>query len=159
MFPNQPYHEPATKPRGTQQPRYSAFQNGYNRTTSANRVHDLLTTIAMVRGWDKTRSVWLAGFGRAGPTALLARALAGDAVEKAAIDMNHFDFDAVTTDTDPMLLPGALKYGGIYSFATLCNGGKTLLANARSGAESPGSSVQMKPEGGDRVQMIEWLLK
>ncbi|MEO6435115.1 MAG: hypothetical protein ABIP55_05065, partial [Tepidisphaeraceae bacterium] len=94
-------------------------------------VHDLLSAIALARGWEKTRNVRIAGFAGAGPQALLAHALAGDASASAAIDLDGFDFDRVSGETDPMLLPGALKYGGIYGFAPLCAGRPTLLCNAR----------------------------
>jgi len=48
-----------------------------------------------------------------GPAVVLARSVAGDAVARTAADLNRFRFDAVTATSDPMLLPGAVKYGGL----------------------------------------------
>jgi hypothetical protein len=152
---------PATKP--TSAPTYAAFTIGYNRSIAANRVHDLLTVIAMTKGWDKTRSVRLAAFGEAGTTAFLARILASDSIDRAVIDINGFDFDKIKDDTDPMLLPGALKYGGIYGFVPLCKGGPTMLCNARPGEDriKPAANAQviLEPAGRDRLSMIDWLLQ
>jgi hypothetical protein len=103
----------------------------YERSVLANRVHDLLTAIEMARGIPGVKSVRLLGLGECAPAALLARALAGDAVARAAVVLDGFDFDSITDDTDPRLLPGALKYGGVRGFAALCAGRPTFLYNAR----------------------------
>ena len=108
---------------------YGGFFYGYNRGVLQNRVRDLLSLIAMVRGWEGTREVDLVGTGAAGPWSLLARAASGEAIARAAIDCNGFDFDQVKAVEDDMMLPGALKYGGLLSFAALCEGGKTVLFN------------------------------
>src|SRR5205807_2484320 len=68
-------------------PRYAGFTFGYNRTLLAERVHDVLTAVAFARGFEKTRKVHLAGFGKAGPWLLLARGLCDDAVARTAADM------------------------------------------------------------------------
>jgi hypothetical protein len=116
---------------GYEKQKYGGFFYAYNRGVLANRVHDLLSEIALVRGWTGTRKVNLVASGTVGPAALLARALAGDAVATAAIDLDGFDFDQVKTDDDPMMLPGALKYGGICGFVPLCDSGQTMLAGVR----------------------------
>src|SRR5690606_34227222 len=100
-------------------PYHGGYVLGYQRSILADRVHDLLSAIAMARGMEGVRRVHLLASGEQGPAGLLARALAGAEVERAAIDLGQFDFDRVTGDTDPMLLPGALKYGGIYAFVPL----------------------------------------
>jgi len=90
---------------------FAGFFYGYNRGVLANRVHDLLTVIAWAG--DGARRVQLAAFDRAGVWALLARALSDGAVDRAAIDVHGFDFDRVEDVWDEMMLPGALKYGGV----------------------------------------------
>jgi hypothetical protein len=89
--------------------------------------------IAFARGMDGVKSLRLLASGDAAPQGVLAAALAGDAVQKTAVDLAGFDFDGVTDDRNPNLLPGAVKYGGIYAFATLCSGTgrQTLLSGAR----------------------------
>lgn len=112
---------------------YGGFYYGYNRGPLANQVHDLLTEIGFVRGWTKVRQIDLVAFGSTGPAALLARGLAGNAITISDIDLNGFDFDQVKDSFDPMMLPGALKYGGIYGFVPLCSSdsGRTQLTGAR----------------------------
>ncbi len=124
---------------------YSAFFNGYERTILGNRVHDLLSAIAFARGVKGLKSLDVLASGDAAPQAVLATALAEDQITRAAIDLAGFDFDKVTSDNDPNFLPGALKYGGIYPFATLCAGPgkKNLLAGAR---ETGGFALAAKTE-------------
>ncbi|HZL36256.1 MAG TPA: alpha/beta hydrolase family protein [Tepidisphaeraceae bacterium] len=108
---------------------YSGYQYGYNPSVLASRASDILSTIALARGWEGAKGIDLVAFGKTGPAALLARALAGNAVRRASIDLANFDFGQVRSDTDPMMLPGALKYGGVFGFAALCDTGSTQLWN------------------------------
>ncbi len=112
-------------------PAYEGFELCYNRGVLADRVHDLLSAIALAKGWSGARSVRIAGFAGAGVEALLARCVAGNAIDRAIIDLDQFDFDRVRDDVDPMLLPGALKYGGVGGFLPLCSSGQTRLHNRR----------------------------
>ncbi|HVX16119.1 MAG TPA: hypothetical protein VHC22_33345 [Pirellulales bacterium] len=52
---------------------------------------------------------------------------------KAAIDVDRFAFEHVASTGDEMLLPGALKYGGLPAFAALCAPGDLWLAGADDG--------------------------
>ncbi len=114
-------------------PPYAGFHFAYNRSLLAERVNDLLTLVAFAHRRESVQSVDLVGVGKAGPWALCARALAGEGVGRAAIDLNGFDFDQVKEASDEMMLPGALKYGGLAAFATLCDGRPTVLANPAGG--------------------------
>jgi dienelactone hydrolase len=114
---------------------FAGYTFGYNRTLLANRVHDLLTVIAFGKTITKSQTIHLVGWGEAGPWAVLAKALAGDAVSKTAADLNKFTFSAIKSTSDPMLLPGALKYGGILSFQALCAPGALLAHNEASADE------------------------
>jgi hypothetical protein len=107
---------------------YSGFTFGYNRSLLAERVHDLLTVIAAARDMKDVKRVELAGLEKAGPWALLACALSGDAIKKSVLDLDSFDFDRVKSAADEMMLPGALKYGGIFGFLPLI-AGEVYLAN------------------------------
>ncbi|QEL18836.1 alpha/beta hydrolase [Limnoglobus roseus] len=111
-------------------PTYAGYTFGYNRTLLANRVHDLLTAIGFVKTGLKAKSVHLVGWGEAGLWAVLAKALTGDAVGKSAADLNQFSFEKVTSTNDPMLLPCAVKYGGLLSLLTLCAPESLLSHNA-----------------------------
>jgi dienelactone hydrolase len=110
---------------------YAGFTFGYNRPLLANRVRDILTTVGFARGPEYVKRVHLAGFGKAGPWALLARGLCGDVVDRTAVDTDQFDFDKVKDTGDEMMLPGALKYGGLTALAALGVPGELYLHNFR----------------------------
>ena len=108
-------------PRVKNDERFPAFNYGYNRALLAERVRDLLTTVAFAKT-RQPRAVHLVAFDRAGVWALLSRALAGDAIARASIDLDGFDFAAVQDPFDPMMLPGAVKYGGVGGMLPLVHG-------------------------------------
>jgi dienelactone hydrolase len=111
---------------GDRHVRYAGYTWGYNRTLLAERARDVLATIAYARALPGTRRVVVWGEGRAGTRALLAAALAGPAVDGVVVDAG-WDFDQVESLADPELLPGALRYGGLFAFAGLCAPGELLL--------------------------------
>ncbi len=124
---------PAERPRIKDQDTFSAYNDGYNRTVLANRVRDLLTLVAFAQAngpSDRQTPIHLVAFDRAGVWALLARSLAGDAITRAAIDLAGFDFTQVRQPDDDMMLPGALKYGGLLGFTPLITNGSTELYRA-----------------------------
>ncbi|MFM8292685.1 MAG: acetylxylan esterase, partial [Planctomycetia bacterium] len=92
----------------------AAYTYCYNHTLFAQRVHDVLTILAFLRTGDaegrKPKRIVLAAFGDAGPVAAAALAVAGDAVDRAAIDTGGFRFAALTDYRDAMFLPGGAKY-------------------------------------------------
>jgi dienelactone hydrolase len=141
---------------------YPGYHYGYNRSVIANRASDLLSVIAEARGWTGTKSVRLVAFGKIGPAALLARALAGEAVERASIDLNHFDF-ADVHDADEMMLPGALKYGGIRGIIPLCHSGTTVLWNAAAGEKTElirqTTEVDMREGEGQSAMIIKAVME
>ncbi|MBY0231680.1 MAG: acetylxylan esterase [Gemmataceae bacterium] len=110
-------------------PRLAGYTFGYNRTLLGQRCHDILTAVEFARRQPGTKAVHLAGAGKAGPWVLLARALAGDAVGRTAADLDGFRFEAVKETTDEMMLPGALKYGGLGALAGLAAPHPLLVHN------------------------------
>jgi pimeloyl-ACP methyl ester carboxylesterase len=109
---------------------YSGFTYGYNRGLLAHRVHDVLTSLAFAKTMLKAKEIGLIGAGEFGPVAILAKALAGDAVAKLAADRNGFDFSKITKPDDPMMLPGAVNYGGLDAFVKLCGTTGVSIVNA-----------------------------
>lgn len=109
--------------------KYAGFTFGYNRPLLSNRVHDLLTLTAYARHQQQTQKVHLLGFEGAGPWVLLARGLCGDVVARTAADFNQFRFENVRTINDEMMLPGALKYGGLPALAALAAPGELFVHN------------------------------
>jgi dienelactone hydrolase len=150
--------------------KYAGFTFGYNRSLLAERVHDILTAVAFARGFDKTKKVHLAGFGKAGPWVLLARGLCDDAVARTAADMNRFRFDGVESTADEMMLPGALRYGGLGALASLCgphelfvyrHGGTSSGRWLRGAYAAAGAEDALRREQ-DRVsdeRVVDWLLR
>src|SRR5262249_40011522 len=110
---------------------FAGFTYGYNRPLLAERVHDILTAVAFARTFPQTKSVSLVGFEKAGPWVLLARGLCGDAVTRTAADLNNFRFEQILSMQDEMMLPGALKYGGLPALSALCAPHELYLHNAK----------------------------
>ena len=160
--------EEMKKPPGVDR-RYAGFTFGYNRPLLANRVHDILTAVAYEKAPEKT-TIHLVGFEAAGPWVILARALCGEMVARTAADLNGFRFENVQSNGDQMMLPGALKYGGLPAFAALCAPHELLVHNL----EGCGSSDWLKAafqatgshdhltENRDKVspeKVVQWLLR
>jgi dienelactone hydrolase len=151
-------------------PKYAGFTFGYNRPLLAQRVHDILTAVAFVRGNEKTKQVDLVGWEQAGPWVMLARALCGNAVARTAADVNAFSFEKVKTTDDPMMLPGAVKYGGLYALTGLAAPGElylhhmdraateSWLPSAYAAFNAAGNFVQKADKVG-QDGVADWLLR
>jgi dienelactone hydrolase len=151
-------------------PRFAGYTFGYNRPLLAERVHDILTAVAHARGQKGTKQVHLLGFEQAGPWVLLARGLCGDAVARTAADMHLFRFEKVRDAGDEMMLPGALKYGGLPALAALAAPGELLLHNHQGTGAGQWLPAAYKAAGhADRLQrhaqkqtaeqVVAWLLR
>jgi dienelactone hydrolase len=149
--------------------RYAGYTFGYNRSLVAERVHDILTAVAFAKSHPHAKSVHLIAWESAGPWVVLARALAGDVVGRTAADLDGFRFENVTTNDDPMMLPGALKYGGLPSFAAMCAPGELLLHNHRHTgtgqivpdayrAAAAESKLRREPLRMAGEKVVEWVL-
>jgi hypothetical protein len=93
----------------------AAYSFGYNSTLFAQRTHDVLTLVRFLRTSEvephpSPTSVAVAGFGHAGPIVAAARAVAGDAIDRAAVDTSGFRFGKLLDFRDPQFLPGGAKY-------------------------------------------------
>lgn len=117
--------------------RFCGYTYGYNRTLMAQRIHDVLTAIGYARAQAATHSVYLLGANDGGLWALLAKGLAGEAVQGVAAESPGFRFGDLENVGDPRFLPGALKYGGWAGFASLCAPGRLLLAGDGESANIP----------------------
>lgn len=149
---------------------FAGYTFGYNRPLVSERVADILTAVAYAKNIKGVKKVHLVGFGKAGPWVLLARGLCGDAVQRTAVDLNRFRFEQVKDTNDEMMLPGALKYGGLPALAALCAPGELYLHNAEgigtsswleaayaaSGAPKAWQRHEAKKDTGD---VLQWLLR
>jgi hypothetical protein len=125
-----------TQARKVKNPRESAaYSFGYNHTLFAQRVHDLLSAVKFGREQIRgLKRLDLVGVNGAGAWVGGARAMAGAAVDGAAIDTAGFRFGNVTDIYSPDFLPGGAKYGDLPGALALAAPGKLWLAG--EGAES-----------------------
>jgi hypothetical protein len=149
---------------------YAGYTFGYNRSLLANRVHDILSALAFARGLPQVKECHLLGFGKAGPWVVLARGLSGDAVNRTAADLDQFRFESILSIDDDMLLPGAVKYGGLPVLAALAApyelylhntknaGSDTWLRAAYTAAGQPGN-LSWRSEPASTEQVVSWLLR
>jgi dienelactone hydrolase len=149
---------------------FAGYTYGYNRSLLANRVADALLAVAYAKSQKGTKAVHLVGWGEFGPVAVLAKALAGDAVAKTAADLNRFRFEDIKDTADPMMLPGAVKYGGMPAFLALCAPGEVLAHNhqgtgtgklpqAAYAAARADDKLTRFAEKLDDAKVVEWLVK
>jgi dienelactone hydrolase len=149
---------------------FAGYTFGYNRPLVADRVHDILTAVAWAQGENGVKVIDLVGIGKAGPWVALARGLCGDAVARTAADLDGFRFEQVKDFDDPMMLPGALKYGGLLTLASLTAPHELLVHNTKgcgTGAflaaayEAAGQAnrLQRREEAMAPAAVVEWLLR
>ena len=94
---------------------FAGYTYGYNHPLFAQRAHDVMTMAkflktAKIGSHAQPSSVGVAGFGSVGPVVLAARALAGDAIDRAVVDTQGFRFGKILDYKDAMFLPGGSKY-------------------------------------------------
>jgi hypothetical protein len=113
--------KPLEQTRVVPNPReFAGYTFGYNDTLFVQRVHDILTLVAWVRNEDHgPQKVHLVGVHGAGPLVAAARAIAGKAVDRAAVDTAGFRFANLTSYRDPNFLPGSVKYGDLPALLAL----------------------------------------
>jgi hypothetical protein len=147
-----------------------AYTFGYNHTLFAQRVHDVLSVVRLIRGFDGARfakpsSVDVVAFGVAGPVAAAARAVAREAIDRAAVDTGGFRFGQLSDYRDPNFLPGGAKYGDVPGMLALGAPGKLWVAGETAPAltkkiyqmANAQTALTAMPKG-DRLAAVEWLL-
>ncbi len=147
---------------------FSGYTFGYNRTRLANRVHDILTTVAYVQQYEQVDRIHLLGVAENGPWVILAKAIAGDAIDRTVADLDGFDFDEVDSAAHSMYLPGAVKYGGMAAFLALCAPDEVLLVGdswevpslAADAYRAAGKPDAVRVADDTNVELIlQWLLR
>jgi hypothetical protein len=150
--------------------RMAGYTFGYNRPLLSQRVHDVLTAVGFARKQEGVKTVSLLGRGKAGPWVLLARGLCGEEVARTAADADRFRFENVREMNDEMMLPGALKYGGLPGLAALAAPGKVLVHDVRGSglggamkeayaAAGAAKNVEHVAERMPDEKVVAWLLE
>lgn len=114
--------QPLAKTRSVANPReFAGYTLGYNHPLFSQRVHDILTLVAFCRfSKYEPASVTLIGLGpQSGALAAAASFQSGAAIDKVAIGTGGFRFAAITDIRDPMLAPGAVRYGDLPALLAL----------------------------------------
>lgn len=116
----------------------------YNKLLIAERVTDILTAVAYAKGIDGVRNVNLLGRGRAGPWAILARALTGEGeIGRVGADWSWKFADLDRLD-HPDMLPGAVRYGDLDYFAASCAPGELALVDCSTAPEVAGKAYRSR---------------
>lgn len=149
---------------------FPGYTFGYNRPLLSQRCHDILTAVAFAQNQPRVKTIHLLGRGKAGPWVLLARGLCGNAVARTAVDVDRFRFEKVRQLTDEMMLPGALKYGGLPAFSALIAPAE-LLTHNHSGtglgrlvklAYKTAAAPERYTDSGEKLdeeKVLAWLLR
>jgi hypothetical protein len=162
--------EPVKQTRVVANPReFAGYTLGYNHALFAQRVHDVLTIVAYMKkpqagSAPNPKGVAVAGWGVAGPIVVAARALAGDAIDRAAIDTRGFRFGKLLDFRDPMFLPGGAKYLDVPGMLALNAPHPLWLAGEGEKPEVFGAKfAELAISAGDAAQneasAVDWLLK
>ena len=154
---------------------FAAYTFGYNHALFAQRTHDVLSLVKFLRtakvgSHPHPSSVEVAGFGAAGPIVAAARAIAGDAIDRAVVDTGGFRFGSLLDYRHPQFLPGGAKYLDLLGMLAL--GAPLPLWLAGEGSEpdlisaayqATGQLKQLASFSGEasekKTAAIEWLLK
>jgi hypothetical protein len=163
--------QPSAQARKVKNPREAAaYTFGYNPTLFAQRVHDLLSAVKygreQIRGLKRLD---LVGVNGAGGWIGAARAMAGSAVDCAAIDTAGFRFANVTDIYSADFLPGGAKYGDLLGALALSAPGKLWLAGESAEsvalvrklyqATSSAANLTLAPAGQPPAEhAVAWLL-
>lgn len=115
---------------------YSGYTFGYNKTTIAQRVHDILTAIAVVRKDPQLKKLHLVGTGDAGLWSLLAGALMENTVDTLIVNLDGFSFANISKTSDPNYLPGALRYGDIGGLGLLATPKRLIVGGVAEDSET-----------------------
>ena len=93
----------------------TCYTHGYNHSLFAQRVHDVLNTVAFVRDHQEHKSqvISLVALDETAPIAAVARALSADAVKNTAAKTGDFRFESVSAIRNPYFQPAVAKCGDV----------------------------------------------
>jgi dienelactone hydrolase len=94
------------------------FFTTYNRTDEANRVQDILTAIAYLKGRYPSAQLSVVGTGQAGLWALLARGLS-PAIDRMVVDVAEFDSTSDEAFVKSLPIPGIRRAGDLTTAVTI----------------------------------------
>lgn len=158
----------------------ACFTYGYNPTVFADRVRDVLSAISVARSdlpdapADKDgqrRHVDLIGVDGGAAWVAAAKAQAGKAVDRLAVDTAGIRLANVASIDDPDFWPGVAKYGDVPALVALDADGETWLAGEGTELPSPINEIVQATAAKQRIaawngpnekrdfEMVAWLLR
>jgi dienelactone hydrolase len=154
---------------------FAGYTHGYNHTLFAQRTHDVLSIVTFLRkskvgSHPSPKTVVVAGWGGTGPIVAAARALAGEAIDRAAVDTNGFRFGKLLDYRDPMFLPGGAKYLDVPGLLALNaphalwlagEGGEPAFVTAsyRNASKADALTTFAGDSAQKQASAIDWLVK
>ena len=154
---------------------FAGYTFGYNHALFAQRTHDVLSIVSFLRNakiaaHPSPTMVSVAGWGRTGPIVAAARALAGTAIDRAALDTNGFRFGKILDYRDEMFLPGGAKYLDLPGMLAVGAPNPLWLAGEGKGPEIVAAAYRSSAkqdelvnftgdDGEKQASAVAWLLK
>jgi dienelactone hydrolase len=96
---------------------FAGYTQGYNSTLFARRAHDVMTVVTFVDNYTnhgrRNEVLNVVALDGTGPIAAAARASAGTAINRLAIDTAGFRFAKLLDYRSPGFIPGGAKYGDV----------------------------------------------
>ncbi|EAQ81082.1 alpha/beta hydrolase family protein [Blastopirellula marina] len=145
---------------------FAGYTYGYNRPLFAQRVADVLTVGAFVRGHDRAaKFVDLVGVGHCGAIGAAARGTDPAMFDRAAIATGGFRFGQLLDFRDPSFVPGGAKYGDLPALLALAAPQSTLVLGESSeglalvqSAYAARKAAEAQKNGNDRSSIVPYLL-
>ena len=166
-----PGDEPMEQTPVVENPRqFAGYTFGYNHTVFAQRVHDILKLVAWVKGDEHSAThLHVVGVNGAGPVVAATRAIAQDAIDKAAVDTKGFRFTSLKSFRDPNFLPGVTKYGDLPAVLALSAphalwvGGESKMPAVTQAVYDATGQGENLASGGERLDVttaaVDWILE
>jgi len=135
---------------------YAAYTYGYNPPLCAQRVRDLLTLVTFIRNHERQpRRISAVGLPGAGAWVAAARAIAGSAIDRAAIDTAGFRFASVKSQQHADFMPGAVKYGDVPTLLALSAPHPLWLGGGNAASAAPVRAAYRTANAEDRLTITE----
>jgi hypothetical protein len=160
---------PLTQARTVDNPReFAGYTLGYNHPLLAQRTHDVMTLVTFANFHPaEPEQIHLVGVNGAAFVCAATAALSGDTLSTIAVDTEGYRFASITDIRDVNLLPGAVKYGDLPAFLTLCppitmaisGESEDDVANVIRAGELQQSRVSLLPPNAAAAAIADWLMK
>ena len=148
--------QPLARQRSVKETREAAaYTFAYNDTLFVRRVHDVLTLVSWIRHDDhEPKRLNLLAMNGAGAIGAAARVVAGNSIDRLAVDTKGFRFADVTDYRSPEFLPGAVKYGDVHALLALSSPNPLWFAGERG--KIPGLILTAYSTENARQKMDSW---